>query len=67
MFADLVNDEELREDVDEYLKKGKKIVLDKEGMNTKEETGSDEAIIGRTVVKDILAGNKDWNYKECFD
>jgi len=53
--GDLVNYEELREDVDKYLKKGKKIGLDKEGMNKKEETGSDEAIIGRTVVKDILA------------
>ena len=53
MFADLVNDGELREDVDKYLKK---IVLDTEGMTKKEEPGSDEGLMGLTVVKDIVTG-----------
>ena len=55
MFADLVNDGELREDVDKYFKK-KKIVLDTEGMTKKEEPGSDEGLMGHTVVKDIITG-----------
>ena len=55
MFADLVNDGELREDVDNYFKK-KKIVLDTEGMTKKEEPASDEGLMGLTVVKDIITG-----------